>query len=296
MDLSPVAIARSIASMQSQVLGSLFGQSSDNNSDMFSSILSQQIGQGNNSGTDIASLLSPSGSGNGLSSGGCNPGLFDPKSAYNMMSLINNRDVLYKAQYSELNQMKDGVSQMQAAGQCLCNITAATSPDNIKDKIQQFVAQYNDWRVNFGPDIQQGGLLANTQAAQVSLYELEQSIKNIFNGAKDGVHGLSDLGITIDPNSHLANLDINKLGAMLNSNHQGAVNAINEFSANFAKSAGLLNSDNNFIPNQLNNLGRAINYIADNKVALTQEFGTGAPANPTGKVAQALAAYNQTYA
>ena len=69
---------------------------------------------------------------------------------------------------------------------------------------------------------------------------------------------------------------------------------IREFSANFAKSAALLNADNNFIPNQINNLGRVIHYIDEHKAALAQEFGSGDPATPSGKIAQALAAYNQS--
>ena len=290
MDVSPAAISCSIANMQTQVLGSLFGSNSAGNGDVFSALLSQQIGL-DNTGT---AALNPSGDVGGPSSTGRNSALFDPESAYNMMSLINSSDALYKAQYSELSQMKTGVARMQAAGQGLGDITAAPA-DEIQARLQHFVAQYNDWRQSFGPDVQQGGLLAGTQAAQVSLYELEQSVENIFNGATDGIHGLGDLGITIDPETHLAALDTRQFQAALSTNPQGALNAVHEFGANFAKSAGLLNADNNFIPSQLDNLGRAIHYIADNEDALTQEFGTGDAAKPTGKEAQALAAYNRNY-
>lgn len=291
MDISPAVISRSIASMQMQVLGSLFGSNSAGNGDVFSALLSQQIGL-DNTGT---AALNPSAGVGGPSSTGRNSALFDPESAYNMMSLIiNSSDALYKAQYSELSQMKTGVARMQAAGQGLGDITAAPA-DEIQARLQHFVAQYNDWRQSFGPDVQQGALLAGTQAAQVSLYELEQSVENIFNGATDGIHGLGDLGITIDPETHLAALDTRQFQAALSTNPQGALNAVHEFGANFAKSAGLLNADNNFIPSQLDNLGRAIHYIADNEDALTQEFGTGDAAKPTGKEAQALAAYNRNY-
>jgi hypothetical protein len=335
MDISAASISRSIANLQSQLLGSLFGSNSTTgNGDIFSALLSQKIGLNNlgdiasvdnplvnnsllnmpggvansvnmfgaganspsNLGADLAAVLNPSTNVKGLSPTGRNLALFDPESAYNMMSAINNRDVLYKAQYSELSQMKSGVAQMQAAGESLGNITAASAAGDIQAQLQHFVEQYNNWRQSFEPDMQQGGLLAGTQAAQVSLYELEQSVKNIFNGAADGIHGLGDLGITIDPGTHLAALDSQKLNATLSTNLQAAVNAMHEFSANFAKSAGLLNADNNFIPNQLDNLSRAIHYIGDNIGALTQEFGTGDAAKPAGKVAQALAAYNQNYA
>ena len=55
-----------------------------------------------------------------------------------------------------------------------------------------------------------------------------------------------------------------KLDAALASNKDGAISTIQEFIANFAKSAELLNSANNFIPNRLANLDRVIDYITDN--------------------------------
>jgi flagellar capping protein FliD len=212
-----------------------------------------------------------------------------------MMTVINNKEVYYKAQFSELSQLQSYVSKMQDAGQKLGGIALSTGNDDIKSKLHDFVGQYNNWILRFGTDLRQGGLLSDTQAAQVSQYELEQSVKNRFFGIGHGVHGLSDLGIEIDPNTRLASLDSAKLDSLLATNKQGAVDAVQEFSVNFAESARLLNSDNNFVLNQLDNLSRAIHYIADNKDSLQKEFGTGDTANPTGNVAQALAVYNQTY-
>jgi len=219
--------------------------------------------------------------------------LADPESAYKMMTVINNKDVYYKAQFSELSQMKSAISRMQEAGQKLGSIALSTGNDSIKSQLHEFVGQYNDWIQRFDPDLQEGGLLSDTQAAQVSRFELEQNVNYRFFGAKDGVHGLGELGINIDPNTRLASLDIAKLDALLATNKQGVVNTVQEFSANFTKSASLLNSDGNFVLKQLDNLNRAIHYIADNKDSLQKEFGTGDAAKPTGQVAQALAAYNQ---
>ena len=293
MDLSPASLIQNIALFKTQALGSLFGASDNTANDIFSSLLNQKIaGQGNAS--DASAMLASTSNSTGLSANGRNVSLFDPESAYKMMSLINNRDV-FKAQYSELGSMSAAVAQMQTAGQSLGNISANTSSDDIANGLQHFVDQYNNWRSTFNADVESGGLLNGTQAAEVSLYELEQSAKNTFFGAKDGVHGLGDLGISINANTHMASFDPTKLQATLASNPQGAVNAIQDFSTNFAKSAELLNSTDNFLPNQLANLNRAIHYIDDNKTALTKEFGSGDAAHPTGKVAQALAAYKQTY-
>lgn len=287
------ALTQNIADFQSQVLGSLFGPVGNVAGDLFSTLLGQQTGRNQ---APAADPLGAGKSANALAAKGRNLSLFDPESAFRLSTHINNRDVLYKAQFAELNQIKSGVSQLQAAGEVLSKIDTETKPAAVEGLLQNFVDRYNHWRESFNADVEQGGLLDNVQAAEVSLYELEQSVNNTFFGAQDGVRGLRDLGISIDPNTHFATLDSQRLAATLGANPQGAVRAIDEFSANFAKSAALLNSDNNFIPNQLNNLGRVIHYIDEHKGVLAQEFGSGDPAIPSGKIAQALALYKQIYA
>lgn len=232
----------------------------------------------------------------GLSANGRNLSLFDPESAFAMMSRINSLDVTYKAQYSELSEMKAAVTEMKQAGQTLSDAVDSTSENaEITSQLQTFVSKYNEWVADFEATVQSDGVLAGTQAAEISLYELRQSIENRFNGAMDGFRGLSDLGLTIDPTTRLAMLDTSKLDSVLVSNKAGVVNTIDEFSANFAKSAGLLNSTSNFIPNRLANLDRVIDYISANKTSLQAEFGLGNPAKISDKVAKALAAYNATH-
>ena len=285
------SLAVRIADIQSQtfstLLGSTFGSDDTNGSSSIDALLASLNG--------AANALAGNTDESGLSLTGRNTALFDPESAYNMMSLINNNDVTYKAQFSELSQMKSYLTEMHEDGELLGKIDVSTSNDSIKSQLQQFASQYNDWVKRFDADMQRSGLLADTQAAQVSRYELDQSIKNIFNGASDGLHGLSDLGFTIDPDSTLASLDTAKLDSVLNSNKQGAVNTLQQFGANFAKSAELLVSEDNFILNRLDNLDRVIDYFADNKTSLQAEFGLGDPAKPSAHVAKALAAYNQIY-
>lgn len=243
--------------------------------------------------TDPLSLLGLSTTTQGLSPSGRNLSLFDPESAYRMMSVINAKDVTYKAQFSELSEMETLVSGMQQAGQALGGVSALMDNEAIESQLQAFAAKYNDWVTRFDGTVKNNGLLAGTQAAEISLYELEQSVKNIFNGAKDGFHGMRDLGLNIDPNTKLATLDTSQLFAALGTNKTGAINALHEFGANFARSAELLNSANNFIPNRLGNLDRVIDYITDHRSSLQTEFGLGDPAKPSAQVAKALAAYNQ---
>ncbi len=274
--------ANSVSSITSGVLGT-----SSSGSSAFDFLSS--LNNAGNSSTPLATLP-------GLSATGRNLSLFDPESAFTMMSTINSLDVTYKAQFSQLSEMKEAVSEMKQAGQTLGDVVDSTSENaQITSQLQTFVSKYNEWVTEFQGTVKSDGLLAGTQAAEISLYELRQSIENRFNGAMDGFRGLADLGLTIDPTTRLATLDASKLDAALASNKAGAVNTIDEFSANFAKSAGLLNSVSNFIPNRLANLDRVIDYISENTASLQTEFGLGAPAKISDKVAKALAAYNATY-
>lgn len=243
-------------------------------------------------GTDPLSGLG-GGQASGLSASGRNTSLFDPESAYRMMSVINQKDVDYKAQFAELSEMKTELYEMRDEGQELNEIDLTTDNAAIKDRLNSFVAEFNEWTTRFDADMKNGGILAGTQAAQVARYELRTSIENRFFGAADGLNGLRDLGLTIDPVSKLAALDGAKLDAVLASNKQGVVNTLHDFGSNFAKSADLLNSEGNFIPNRLNNLDRVIDYIGANKASLQAEFGLGDAARPTGPLAQALAAYEK---
>jgi hypothetical protein len=258
--------------------------------------------QGNNTASNLDFLIK-SGQGalpaantvGGLSVNGRNLSLFDPESAYKMMTDINNRDVTYKAQFSEMNGMKEAVAGLEQASKALGSVSEAFDGEAIKAQLQTFATKYNDWIKRFDSTVKDGGVLAGTQAAEVSLNELEQSIGNIFNGAKDGIRGLKDLGLTIDQKTNLASIDLSKLDAVLATNKTGVINTINEFAANFAKSAELLNSAGNFIPNRLGNLDRVITYIHDNNPSLQAEFGLGDPAKPSAQISKALARYNQIY-
>lgn len=288
------SLALRVASLQAQSVNTLIGSVfSDGKTANTFDFLTGSVGAQSVS-SDLMSMLGLNTS-QGLSASGRNLSLFDPESAYTMMSDINTKDVTYKAQYSELSEMKTAVSSMQQAGLTLGGVNESLDNNAIKNQLEAFAAKYNDWIKRFDGTVKSDGLLAGTQAAEISLYELEQSVENIFNGAKDGFHGLRDLGFSIDPKTNLGSLDAGKLDSALATNRTGAINTLTEFSANFAKSAELLNSSNNFIPNRLANLDRAIDYISDNKPSLQAEFGLGEPARPSEQIAKALATYNQVF-
>jgi len=271
-----------LADFKSQAMDVLLNGSGSGGSD-----ISSLFGKGNNASGTLDALLANA----GLSAGGRNMALFDPESAYSMMTDINRKDVLYKAEFAEMTDMKEYVAAMQQEAGKLAGIDGNSSADEIRSRLQAFADSYNGWIDRFDEVLAKGGLLAGTHAATVSQWELEKSIENTFNGAGSGVHGMGALGLEIDPVTNMASLDTTRLDAVLAGNRNGAVNAIREFSGNFAKSAELLNSEGNFIPNRMNNLARVIDYLDTNKASLQTEFGLGDSARPSGEVARALAAY-----
>ena len=269
MNISVTSALHQLATFRSQALDFLTDTS---NGDSFSSILNSKAG--------------------GLSVTGRNMALFDPESAFTMMTKINGYEVDFKAQFAELSQMGRAVEKMEAAGtELMDDVDVADSHADIKKDLQQFVDSYNAWLEDFAPSVAAGGLLDNIQAGEISIYELEQSVGSIFNGAMHGFSGMSDIGVSIDPVTHRATINTERLDSALAANQSGVVATIDEFGANFAKSADLLNQKDNFIPRQLDNYTRALNYIESNRSSLEAEFGTGDPAKPNTTQAKAMAAY-----
>lgn len=282
MNITSENIVLQMASMRGEIFSTLIGALGGNNEEQAASF------------ADILGNKTSS-----LSADGRNMSLFDPESGYQMMSKINQYEVDFKAQFAELDAMGDAIEHMEAVAAHLADtVDTGTSNKDIKAQLQSFIDQYNAWEDRFDDTVAQGGVLDNIQAAEISLYELEQSVSSIFHGAagpNGGVSGLKDIGITIDPVTKQASLDVTKLNEALATNKAGVVYAIDEFGAHFSKSADLLNSAGNFIQNALDNRSRAIDYITDNKSSLQSEFGTGDATAPNGATAKALAAYNTTF-
>jgi hypothetical protein len=292
------SMALSLAGFEAQAVGALSGSAlggSSSSSDGVGSLLSLLKDSVSATGAATGSSSAASALG-GLSPTGRNAALYDPESAYGMMSVINQLDVKYKAQYAELSAMGDELGKMQQQGKSLAGLDTSSTDDSVRSTVQGFVDHYNAWVQRFDDDMAPGGLLADTKAAQVSRYELGQEVGNIFNGASAGVHGLADLGVTLDPATGLASIDNTKFAAALADDRSGTLTALQQFGGHVEKAAELLTSDGNFIANRLGNLGRAIDYIDSNHSALEAEFGLGDPAQPTGAVAQALAAYERSRA
>ena len=296
-------LALRLAEFKSQSVSTLLDSgTTDKEQSMFNLISGTP--QTGSTGSDIASLLGagassavgPTSAASAVQASGYNMSLADPGAAYKMMSFINQSEVNFKAQFAELSDMAGAIRTLQRSGEALGGLDAGSDEATITKQLQAFADDYNAWIARFDASVGKNGVLGNVRAAQVAYQELEMSVENRFNGATSGFSGLSDLGLTIDESSNRIVLDANALGSSLATNKEGVVATLKEFSANFTESARLLTSQGNFITNRLDNLDRAIDYLAGNKASLQSEFGTGAPAEPSGQVAAALATYNRVYA
>lgn len=302
-------LALRMAEFKSQSVSSLLdGGATDKEASAFS--LLSTAPQATSNGSDIAALLGAGAAGTvgatssaAAASGasavlatGYNTSLADPAAAYKMMSFINASEVNFKAQFAELSDMASAIKTLQRSSEALGGVSADSDEATITRQLQAFADDYNAWITRFDASVGNNGVLDDVRAAQVAYQELEISVENRFNGATSGVHGLSDLGLTVDESTNRLVFDRSPLASALAGNKTGVVSTLKEFATNFSESASLLTSQGNFIANRLDNLDRAIDFIADNKAALQSEFGTGDAAQPSGQVAAALATYNRVYA
>jgi hypothetical protein len=290
MNTQTASISLSMASFRFDTLGALMGTGDASSSGAagaaspFEQLLSQ-----------FSSPLSSVGAQGGQPAGR-NMSLNDPESAYSMMTDINRFEVNWKAEFAELSEMDDTVETLGSSVQGLGKLSVDDSSEAIIAQLQAFVAQYNGWSERFAPDMKSGGILDHTQAAGVTVHELEASIRNILNGSKDGFSGLGDLGISIDPKTHAMTLDSKAFEAALASNKSGVVGTLKEFAADFSGAADSVTADGKFIERQLDNLDRVLDYLRDNMAAMRLEFGSGDMARTEGQVAKAVQAYEKMVA
>lgn len=281
-----------IAEFQSQALGTLFSDSTESGMARDSSNFTVLFGADDGLSRLFYSLSGHADGANGLAASGRNTALADPESAYRMMTLINGKDVAFKAEFAEMDEMKSYLATMRREALALKDIDAAAGNDDIRAHLQGFADAYNGWIGRFDADLHAGGLLAGTQAAQVAQWELEQAVEGIYNGAMGGLHAMADLGFDIDPVSNLVSLDGKRLDAALANDKARVIGTVRELSEKVAEAATLLSSGGNFIANRMDNLARAIDYLDTNTPSFQAEFGLGAAPRPSDQLVKALAGYN----
>jgi hypothetical protein len=211
----------------------------------------------------------------------------------NVVTVINRVDVSFKAQFSELSQLKSTLAHEQDSAQQLATIDEHTSSADIKSKLTDFIATYNAGVNRFAPVVAAGGVLEGSQEAGRARFATRRDISDPLIGAVDGLRGgMSALGIAVDPRTGLASIDEAQLDAVLAKDTDADMHTIVDFAKTFMQTTAMLNSKGNQQDNQLANLDRAIHWIADNRVSVEKEFGPGEAARPNAAFAKAAAAYS----
>lgn len=165
MNSASASVSLNIANFRAEMLSSLMNLGSNDGSS-FATVMSQVQGASDAPWAALNSGASPGATSAML--------LSDRRSAYAIMTRINGLEVTYKGQYSELSQMDAYLPKLEEAARKSGETTATVADDSIVAGLQDFARQYNAWIQRFKPDVQAGGVLANTQAGEIPLYELDR--------------------------------------------------------------------------------------------------------------------------
>lgn len=210
----------------------------------------------------------------------------------NMITVINRLDLTFKAQSSELGQLKNSLQQAQKSAQQLMAIDERSSSADIKSKLTDFIATYDAGVERFAPDLAPGGVLEGSHELGRVRFATRRDIGDPLTGAIDGLlGGMSALGISVDQKTGLASVDETTLDAILSTDTDADLHTIQDFARKFMQTTATLNSADNQLARQIANLDNAIHWIADNRAAVEQEFGPGEAARPNAAFAKAAAAY-----
>ena len=211
----------------------------------------------------------------------------------NMVTVLNRVEVTFKAQFSELGEMRHSLLTEQAAARKLSGLTAHSSSAEVKAELANFVASYNAGVNRFAPAVDKGGILEGSWEAARARFATQRDINYILNGSEAGIKGdLAKLGITTDPKSGLAAIDSTMLDAALARDHAHVVASVTAFAGTFVTTVDFLNAKGHSQQRQMANLNRAVNWIDENKDDVEKEFGPGAAATPNEAFAKAAALYD----
>ena len=210
----------------------------------------------------------------------------------NVMTILNRVDVSFKAQFSELSELKNRIAQQDDAAEALAGIDVRTPDAEILAKVKTFLDTYNAGVNRFAPSVAQGGVLEGSAEANRARFSLMRDINNPLIGAGAGVRdGLSSLGLSVDAATGLASLDEGAFTAALAGNKGATVQTVVDFAKSFDATADSLNAADSPQERQLANLDKAIDWIEENRADIQKEFGPGEAAKPTAAFSKAAAAY-----
>ena len=212
----------------------------------------------------------------------------------NMITVLNRVEVTFKAQFSELGEMRHSLVAEQGAARQLAGLTADSAKADIKAELAHFLETYNAGVNRFAPAVDKGGILEGSWEAARARFATQRDIGYVLNGSEVGIKGdLAKLGVTTDPKTGLAAIDQAKLDGALDKDPGHVVASLTAFANTFVTTVDFLNAKGHSQQRQMANLDRAVNWIGDNKAAVQKEFGPGAAATPNAAFAKAAGNYGQ---
>lgn len=211
----------------------------------------------------------------------------------NMVTVLNRVEVTFKAQFSELGEMRHSLITEQAAAKKLSRLNAESSSADVKAELARFVETYNAGVNRFAPAVDKGGILEGSWEAARARFATQRDISYVLNGSEAGIKGdLAKLGISTDPKTGLAAIDNATLERELATDKRHVVASITAFANTFVTTVDFLNAKGHSQQRQMANLNRAVNWIDENKDDVEKEFGPGAAATPNDAFAKAAALYD----
>ncbi len=212
----------------------------------------------------------------------------------NMVTVLNRVEVTFKAQFSELGEMRHSLVGEQAAARRLAGLDGASTSAEVKAELAHFVDTYNAGVNRFAPAVDKGGILEGSWEAGRARFATQRDISYILNGSQVGIKGdLAQLGISTDPKTGLASIDHARLDGALAKDQGHVVASVTAFANTFVTTVDFLNATGHSQQRQMANLDRAVHWIGENKDAVQKEFGPGAAATPNAAFAKAAAHYDE---
>ena len=211
----------------------------------------------------------------------------------NMVTVLNRVEVTFKAQFSELGEMRHSLATEQAAAKELTKLDSGSTSDDIKAGLTRFVDAYNAGVNRFAPAVDKGGILEGSWEAARARFATQRDISYVLNGAEAGIKGdLAKLGITTDAKTGLASIDSATLDTALSRDQGHVLASVKAFAGTFVTTVDYLNAKDHAQQRQMANLDRAVHWIDEHRAQVQKEFGPGAAATPSQAFAKAAARYD----
>lgn len=219
----------------------------------------------------------------GISTGGSAIDALE-KGPSELMAKINQKQASYQAEFSVLAQLKSQMAQLGDSAEASFGtgkLTTEMSNEEIKQRIHAFADAYNKSEASFDQFDGEGGMCDDQLSCEGPRFAMYRDINSPFNGAANGVRGLPAIGIEADQ-GHQIKIDDAQLDAMLASNKEGVVAALNQFGDTFNQTADTWGADQHVLDNRMHRLADAVNWVEDRRASLEAEFGKGNQAAVSG--------------